>query len=80
LVLPLNEAGDGTVKESKCKGFRNKTAWTPRYWTKVSEDTGIGNPKKATAEKGKRYLEDLTTKISEFFIEFAECDLEDLYE
>ncbi len=79
LVLPLNEAGDGSVKQSKLKGFRNKTAWTPRYWTKVTDDTGIGNPKKATAEKGKRYLEDLTTKISEFFVEFAECDLEDLY-
>ncbi len=80
LVLPLNEAGDGKSKQSKLNGFKNKTAWSPRQWDKVTEDTGIGNPKKATAEKGKRYLEDVTTKISEFFIELAECDLEDLYE
>ena len=79
LVLPLNEAGEGNVKQSKLKGFRNKTAWTPRYWTKVTDDTGIGNPKKATAEKGKKYLEDLTNKIADFYIEFAECDLENLY-
>jgi len=80
LVLPLNEAGDGSVKQSKLKGFRNKTAWTPRHWTKITDDTGIGNPKKATAEKGKKYLEDLTNKIADFYIEFAECDLENLYE
>ena len=80
LVLPLNEAGEGKTKQSKLKGFRNKTAWTPRFWTKVTEDTGIGNPKKATAEKGKKYLEDLTNKIADFYVEFAECDLEDLYE
>jgi creatinine amidohydrolase len=80
LVLPLGEAGDGKAKSSKLKGVLNKTAWIPRQWNKVSEDTGVGNPKKASAEKGKKYLEDLTTKIGEFFVEMAECDLKDLYE
>jgi creatinine amidohydrolase len=80
LVRPLEEAGDGNEKKSKLEGFKNNTAWTPRQWNKVSEDTGVGNPKKATAEKGKQYLEDVTTKISEFFIEMAKSDLEDLYE
>ena len=80
LVLPLEEAGDGNAKSSKLKGILNKTAWLPRQWNKVSEDTGVGNPKKASAEKGKKYLEDLTSKIAEFFVEMAECNLEDLYE
>jgi creatinine amidohydrolase len=79
LVLPLNEAGDGNAKSSKLKGVLNKTAWIPRQWNNVSEDTGIGNPKKASAEKGKKYLEDLTTKIGDFFVEMAQCDLEELY-
>ena len=26
-----------------------KVAWIPRNWQKVSQDTGIGNPKKASA-------------------------------
>lgn len=80
LVLPLDEAGDGNAKSSKLKGVLNKTAWIPRQWIKVSADTGVGNPKKASAVKGKKYLEDLTTKIGEFFVEMAECDLGDLYE
>ncbi len=80
LVLPLNEAGDGNAKSSKLKGVLNKTAWIPRQWNKVTDDTGVGNPKKATAEKGKKYLEDLTAKIGDFFVEMAECDLKELYE
>ncbi|MDX1284157.1 MAG: creatininase family protein [Draconibacterium sp.] len=80
LVLPLEEAGNGKVKKFKLSGLNNNTAWAPRRWDKVSEDTGIGNPKKATAEKGKKYLDDLTSKIADYFVELAGCDLEDLYE
>ncbi len=80
LVLPLSEAGEGEEKKWKLESLRNKTAWAPRQWDKVSEDTGIGNPKKASAEKGKRFVDDVTTKIAEYFVELAACDLDDLYE
>jgi creatinine amidohydrolase len=79
LVLPLDEAGEGKAKTSKLKAVVDKTAWIPRQWDKVSEDTGVGNPKKASKEKGKKYLEDLTSKISDFFVEMANSDLDDLY-
>nr|WP_293837320.1 creatininase family protein [uncultured Arsenicibacter sp.] len=80
LVLPLDEAGDGTAKRWKIKAFREGWAWAERQWSKVSEDTGIGNPKQATPEKGERYLEALTSKISELLVELAAADLDDLYE
>jgi creatinine amidohydrolase len=80
LVLPLSEAGFGNAKSPKLESLKNKTAWIPRKWDKVSEDTGVGNPKKASAEKGKKYLEDLTTKIGDYFVEMANCDVNNLYE
>ncbi len=79
LVLPLEEAGDGNAKKFKLENLNNKTAWTPRRWDKVSDDTGVGNPKKATAEKGRIFLEDVTTKIAGYFVELAGCDTDDLY-
>jgi creatinine amidohydrolase len=79
LVLPLDEAGFGHAKKSTLESVNNKTAWVPRQWNKVSTDTGVGNPKKGSAVKGKKYLEDVTTKISTFFIEMANCNLDDLY-
>jgi creatinine amidohydrolase len=80
LVLPLEDAGDGAEKQFKLDGLKDKTAWAPRQWDKVSDDTGVGNPKKSTAEKGRKFLDDVTAKIADYFVELAECDLNDLYE
>jgi len=80
LVRPLEEAGDGKAKKFKLKSLQEKVAWAPRHWGKVSEDTGVGNPKKASAEKGKKFLDDVTTKIGDYLVELDECDLDDLYE
>ncbi|MCU0339635.1 MAG: creatininase family protein [Spirosomaceae bacterium] len=80
LVLPLDEAGDGHAKKIKISAMQEGWAWAERRWTQVTDDTGVGYPKKATAAKGERFFQDLTTKISELFIELCEADLEDLYE
>ena len=79
LVGTLEEAGEGKTKKFNLKGLNNNTAWTPRQWDKVSEDTGIGNPKKATAEKGQRFLEKVTSVIAAFIVELAESELDNLY-
>ena len=80
LVRPLNEAGVGAAKAFKLQGLKNKTAWAPRQWDKVSADTGVGNPKKATAKKGAKFVEDVTIQIADYFVELAACDPGDLYE
>ena len=80
LVLPLTDAGSGAAKRFKISGFREGWAWAPRKWTEVTADTGVGNPAKATAEKGKRYVEIVTAKIADFFVELARADTSKLYE
>lgn len=80
LVLPLNEAGDGTARKFKVSAFNESWAWTERQWTKVTDDTGIGYPKKATKEKGEQYYKQVTDKISRLMIELAETDVEDMYD
>lgn len=80
LVLPLDEAGDGKSTGFKLNGLKNKLAWTPRNWSKVSKDTGIGNPKNATPEKGEKCVETVTDIISAFLVELAENDINDFYE
>ena len=80
LVLPLDQAGDGKSKKTKLNSVNKKIAWAPRRWDKISEDTGIGNPRKATAEKGKKYLDRITSEIADFLTELAGCDPVDIYE
>lgn len=80
LVLPLEEAGDGRDKKPKIKAYREGWAWAERKWSQISEDTGVGNPKKATKEKGERYFDAVTTKISQLFVALANASIDDLYE
>jgi creatinine amidohydrolase len=80
LVLPLEEAGEGKEKKNKISGFREGWAWSERKWSMVTDDTGIGNPIKATKEKGKKYFEAVTDKLSQLFIDIAKADINNLYE
>ena len=80
LVLPLAEAGKGEARRFKIQALREGWAWAEREWSKISEDTGVGNPAKATAEKGARYLNAVAENIALFLIELANSDLDDLYE
>jgi creatinine amidohydrolase len=80
LVLPLSEAGPGTARDFKIAALREKWAWAPRQWVQVTEDTGVGDPSRASADKGQRFFGDVTAKIADFLIELAAADPSDMYE
>ncbi len=71
LVLPLTEAGDGAATKFKYKAIQQGWAWAERQWTKVTKDTGVGDPRKATAEKGEKYFNAVTSKVAEFISDVA---------
>lgn len=80
LVLPLEEAGDGDAKNHKVQGLKEGWAWAERKWSQVTADTGVGDPRKATAEKGKKYFKDVTEKLGKLFYDIAKLDKSDMYE
>ena len=80
ICLPIKEAGNGKSAGFSLKGIKEGWVWAPREWKKISKDTGIGNPSKATADKGKRFLNDLIEKIASFLVELDKSDPDDLYE
>lgn len=79
LVRPLSEAGDGSAKKFKITAIREGWAWAERKWTQVTKDTGVGNPRKASSEKGEAYFKAVTEKVAGFFLEVAQTDNNDLY-
>lgn len=80
LVLPLDEAGDGKQKKHKIKEFSEGWAWSERKWSQITEDTGVGYPKKSTKEKGEQYFNAVTKKIADFLINLSNADINNLYE
>lgn len=79
LVLPINEAGEGLEKKSVITGIREGWAWSEREWSKVSADTGVGNPKYATRNKGKEIFEVVSKKLADLIKEIAQMDQDNRY-
>lgn len=71
-LVNLEEAGDGESRKFASQMLNEKVAWVPRNWAKISTDTGVGNPKKATAEKGKQFAEAVAAKYAQLFKELTE--------
>ena len=80
LILPVSEAGKGTTRQFRIAGLRNGVAWTPRAWTQATDDTGSGDPSRATREKGAKHLDAVTTAIADFLVDLAKADTSRLYE
>jgi creatinine amidohydrolase len=79
LVRPLVEAGSGAARAWKIQAMREKWAWAPRQWTRVTDDTGVGDPRAATADKGARYVAAVVERLGQFLVELANADVADLY-
>jgi len=79
LVRPLSEAGPGHARRSRVRGIREGWAWTPRQWTQVTDDTGVGDPAASTAEKGAAFFAAVTERIAGLLTDLATADPDDLY-
>jgi len=79
-VRPLSEAGDGAEKKPVIAAMRARWAWAQRPWTTVSADTGIGNPRASTADKGARYVDAVADQIAAFLVDLGRANPAAMYE
>jgi len=80
LVLPTNKWGEGKEKKNKIKEFNEGWLWTERKWSRISEDTGVGDPSLATKEKGEQFFKAVTEKIGNVMYDLSKANIENLYE
>lgn len=57
-LVDITKAGPGKANPWNCESLQKRIAWVPRNWQKTTSDTGIGDPRAATTEKGARYAAD----------------------
>ena len=71
-VAPLETAGDGSPAKSQIPALTTTPGvWSPRDWQHATKDTGIGNPYKATAEKGEKIFAMLVDALSPVLVELS---------
>ncbi|HEX6309384.1 MAG TPA: creatininase family protein [Longimicrobiales bacterium] len=79
LVRPLDEAGPGAARPFRIAALREGWAWAPRQWTRVTDDTGVGDPRAASPAKGAAFLSAAVERVAGFLVDLATSDPEDLY-
>ncbi|MEI6739533.1 MAG: creatininase family protein [Gemmatimonadaceae bacterium] len=80
LVADRTTWGDGAARRSRFAGVREGWAWLPRRWTQVTADTGVGNPREATAAQGATFVAQAVERIASLCHALASADPAQLYE
>jgi creatinine amidohydrolase len=62
--VEMSEAGNGDRIPFAIEGLTQAGVWTPRPWSAVHPDTGAGNPRHSSAEKGRQYFEAISHEIA----------------
>lgn len=79
LVAPLSQADEGKTRVTRFKAFNEGWVKITRPWDKLTTNTGVGDPHKATAEKGRAYVEAVVEKLTPFVVEFAKAEMDPLF-
>lgn len=75
-LVNLKDADAGKVRTPRLKALREGWAICTRPWKALTTNTGYGNPRLATAEKGKTIFEAITQKIAGYLLELAKAKID----
>jgi creatinine amidohydrolase len=72
----LDVAGDGKARPFRFEALRGGWVLTSRDFARLNDHCGVGDPSHATAEKGRKYLDLVASRISSFLIDVAQTPID----
>jgi creatinine amidohydrolase len=78
-LVDMSKAGRQKVGEWRFAAMREGWAFAPRPWDRYTSDSGAGDPRKGTAEKGRRFLDAVVEKVAGFLVELASAKMDDRF-
>jgi creatinine amidohydrolase len=75
-LVDMTKAGPQPTAAYRLSGMRAGWARAPRPWEKYTEDSGAGDPRQATAEKGARFFDAVTRELAKFLVELAAAKID----
>ena len=79
LIVEMDNAGDGRVRPFRFEALQKGWVKTSRNFARLNDNCASGIPTDATAEKGKKYLDLVCARISQFLIEFARQPIDEYF-
>ncbi|MEW6249556.1 MAG: creatininase family protein [Planctomycetota bacterium] len=78
-LVELEHAGDGAAPPFRFEALQRGWVRTSRDFARLNDHCAVGDPRRATAEKGRRYLDLACDRISRFLIELARAEVNDKF-
>jgi len=78
-LVDAEHMGRGETRQPRLTAMRQGWAWIARPWHLLTVDSGVGDPAKATAEKGERFLAAVAEKLSGFLVELSEAAVDEMF-
>jgi creatinine amidohydrolase len=70
-------ADNGAVRASRLQGINRGWISITRPWHLATTNTGMGDPRAASAEKGRRLMDVLVERLGDFLVELAAAEMND---
>jgi creatinine amidohydrolase len=78
-LLRMELADDGAARPSRLQAINRGWISITRPWHLVTTNTGLGNPRPATAEKGRRLMDVLVERLAGFLVELASATMDEKF-
>jgi creatinine amidohydrolase len=78
LVQP-GVAGDGKARPFRFEALQKGWVRTSRDFSRVNDHAAAGDPTGATADRGRRYLDLVCTRISDFLVDLAKSTIDETF-
>ncbi len=78
-LVDTGNMGQGRTRPPRLTAMNEGWAWIARPWDLLTEDSGVGDPAAASAEKGARFLEAVAEKVCSFLAELSAAEIDDTF-
>lgn len=78
-LVDMHNAGSQPTAKYRLSAMQAGWARAPRPWEKYTADSGAGDPRAATAEKGARFFDAVTRELASFLVDFAAAEMDTMF-
>lgn len=77
--VQLNNAGSGAMNQSRFEAVNRGWVSITRPWHLLTKDSGAGDPRQATREKGRAYVDLVVDRLSRFIKALSDSAIDDRF-
>ncbi len=78
-LVHMEDCGTGQVNPTRIDGLNRGYAWSTRAWHLLTPDTGVGDPRQATREKGEKLLEVIVARVGQLLKDLSDAEYDETF-